>query len=116
MGRIREEGTGKQAGWVGANGNRSYNAGTWRRADFPGKKERAADTQNGKLVEALPRREGRSPGVAWREFRGAAWRIGRRDGTVRLRQVFPAVRSRRPGAHFPRSGPTPCECSPHTAP
>src|SRR5260370_39797708 len=97
-----EERTAKQAGWLGTNGNRSYNTRTCRRADSPGKKERGADTQNRKLVEALPPPPPSPPGIAWREFRGAAWRIGRRDGTLRLRQVFAAVRDRRPGASFPR--------------
>src|SRR5260370_1680464 len=102
--RSREERAAKQAEWLVTNGNRSYNTRTCRRADFPGKKERGADTQNRKLVEALPRREGRSPGNARREFLGAAWRIGCRDGAFRLRQVLAAVRDRRPGASFPRQG------------
>src|SRR5437879_13917972 len=82
----------RRRGWLGTNGNHSYNTDTCRRADFPGKKERGADTQNRKLVEALPRGKSRSPGITWREFRSAARRICRRDGAFRLRQVFAAVR------------------------
>src|SRR5260370_36674749 len=99
-----EERTAKQAGWLGTNGNRSYNTRTCRRADFPGKKERGADSQNRKLVETLPRGQGRSSSIAGREFRGAAWRIGRGDGAFGLRQVFTAVRDRRAGASFPGQG------------
>src|SRR5882762_4176666 len=91
-------------GWLGTNGNRSYNTGTCRRADFPGKKERGADTQDRESVEALPRGQGGSAGLARREFRGAAWRIGCGDGAFGMRQVFSAVCDRRPGASFAWQG------------
>src|SRR5437879_8288289 len=94
----------RRRGWLGTNGNHSYNTRTCRRADFPGKKERGADTQNRKLVETLPCREGGSPGIARREFRRATWRISCSDGALGMRQVFPAVRDWRSGASFPRQG------------
>jgi len=84
------------------NGNHSYNTDTCRRADFPGKKERGADTQNRKLVEALPRRESRSPGIAWREFRSAARRIGCRDGPSGCGKSSLLYVDWRLGASFPR--------------
>src|SRR2546427_5812572 len=92
----------KVAGWLGRDGNRSYNTGTCRRADFPGKKERGADTQDRESVEALPRRQGGSARLAGGEFRGPAWRISRGDGALGMRQVFLAVCDRRPGASLPR--------------
>src|SRR6202011_2694616 len=70
----------------------SYNTNTCRRAVFPGKKERGADTQDGKSMETLPCRQGGGAGPARREFRGAARRIRGGHGSFGLRKIFPALR------------------------
>src|SRR5882724_8640302 len=90
---------------LGTDGNRSYNTDTCRRAVFPGKKERGADTQDRKFVETLPRGQGGCPGSARREFRSPARRIRRGHGSFGLWKVFLALRHRRTGASIPRESP-----------
>src|SRR5256884_748320 len=93
-----KERTAEQAARLGTDGNRSYNSETCGKFNPPGKKERGADSQDGKFMEAVPRGQGGSAGPAWREFRGAARGIRCCDGAVGMRQVFAPVPDRRTGA------------------
>src|SRR6266446_1241479 len=90
---------------LGIDGNRSYNTDTCRRAVFPGKKERGADTQDRKFVETLPRGKGGCPGSARREFRSPARRIRGGHGSFGLWKVFLALCHRWTGASIPRESP-----------
>src|SRR5271155_5238103 len=90
---------------LGTDGNSSYSTWTGRRADRSGKKKLGPDTENGKLVEALPRGESGCARPAWCEFRGSSRRIRGRHGPIRLRQVFSPLRHWRAGSSLQRARP-----------